>query len=1076
MCAERHNIVVTKWWISLSAGCLGTVGNMGDAMKNTNTTWNRLIVGVVLTMTWLAAASTVTATTLNVGAGQTYATISNALVASHDGDIIQIVTNVQTESGIVITNSVTIQGYGPANTIVQGATSRSNNAAGRVFTCNNAAKVVTIQNMTIQYGCYSNATDNYGGAGVYAALGNVTVANCWIQMNDSFTTPATSYGGGGVSYGANSSTGTSLLTINNCTVCSNTASGSSGNGGGISGKIVGNLYISGTSFFGNQCAQVGGAVYVSGFLNGFQMVNSTLYNNTAGGGSYGGGGVYYNGPSGITGLVNNCTIVSNRVTGSSNAGGIQLVGTGTLFVNSTIVAGNINSNSSLLETTASPNTRLLCSNCLFQGSTTSGSGTTTLTACKTGQSPSLLPLANNGGPTPTMALQSGSPCIDAGINPLGLAYDQRGMGYNRVVGGTPDMGACEYGNTFNPTGLIYTSTVFAESPANNGTINNAAPMSIQLLNAIFNATNGEDLVASGKLQVNNQPPGLTFVAQQIISNMLSVTVNGAASHHNSSNNVSNLTFAFTDAAFSNVVGGAASVLNSTANSLQVQFLDPVLTWSGTNFTESVYNDGSIANTLGISLVGDYLTGANNENFVAAGKVAVSNVPPGLTAVITRTGPTNLTAALTGKATQHDFANSISNLTFVLQTTAFSNTPANVVTNYAMTNLLVNFISNSITYYVATNGVETAAGTSWPTALATITNAHAKCRSANSDVILLGPGTFTQPNNTITKSVVIQGQGAGVTIVQAANVRSNSPMPGLIFILNSAGSVFAISDMTIQYGYTNNATGGGAIYGTAGTGCTLARCVLQQNDAPSGSGGAIYSGIPLVVSNCTFSSNYCAGNGGAIYAPASLYYGCTLNENLTTNGGGGAIYSTGYFTMQNDTFVHNHAGANKQGGAVFSYAGGGIATHCTFVSNICNGPSGGAMAWNGAYNSFVQNSLFYTNMAGSAGTALSELGVAGSPVITVTNCFFTATFSIAQITTNLNCVFSTNPKVGPLANNGGPTMTCALLPGSPCIGQANPATALPYDQRGYKRDSASDIGAFEYGAHAPNPSGSVIYFR
>jgi hypothetical protein len=60
-------------------------------------------------------------------------------------------------------------------------------------------------------------------------------------------------------------------------------------------------------------------------------------------------------------------------------------------------------------------------------------------------------------------------------------------------------------------------------------------------------------------------------------------------------------------------------------------------------------------------------------------------------------------------------------------------------------------------------------------------------------------------------------------------------------------------------------------------------------------------------------------------------------------------------------------------------------------------------------------------------------------------------------------FEGDPLVGKLANNGGPTKTIALEKGSFGINRANPATAEKRDQRGYKRDSKPDIGAYEYGA-------------
>jgi hypothetical protein len=60
-----------------------------------------------------------------------------------------------------------------------------------------------------------------------------------------------------------------------------------------------------------------------------------------------------------------------------------------------------------------------------------------------GIDPLLGPLTGNGGATRTHALLAGSPAINAGSNPLGLATDQRGDGFPRAVGAGTDMGAFE---------------------------------------------------------------------------------------------------------------------------------------------------------------------------------------------------------------------------------------------------------------------------------------------------------------------------------------------------------------------------------------------------------------------------------------------------------------------------------------------------------------------------------------------------------------------------------------------------------------------------------------------------------
>ena len=60
----------------------------------------------------------------------------------------------------------------------------------------------------------------------------------------------------------------------------------------------------------------------------------------------------------------------------------------------------------------------------------------------------------------------------------------------------------------------------------------------------------------------------------------------------------------------------------------------------------------------------------------------------------------------------------------------------------------------------------------------------------------------------------------------------------------------------------------------------------------------------------------------------------------------------------------------------------------------------------------------------------------------------------------NDLVRSNPKIGPLRRNGGPTETVALKAGSPAIGNAHKPSAPGRDQRGVRRDSNPDSGAFE----------------
>jgi hypothetical protein len=62
--------------------------------------------------------------------------------------------------------------------------------------------------------------------------------------------------------------------------------------------------------------------------------------------------------------------------------------------------------------------------------------------------------------------------------------------------------------------------------------------------------------------------------------------------------------------------------------------------------------------------------------------------------------------------------------------------------------------------------------------------------------------------------------------------------------------------------------------------------------------------------------------------------------------------------------------------------------------------------------------------------------------------------------NHNLVGVSNPGLGPLADNGGPTQTCALLPGSPASGNGDPNLLGTSDQRGIVRSSFISIGAYQ----------------
>ena len=112
--------------------------------------------------------------------------------------------------------------------------------------------------------------------------------------------------------------------------------------------------------------------------------------------------------------------------------------------------------------------------------------------------------------------------------------------------------------------------------------------------------------------------------------------------------MSNLTITFTDAAFENEA--ASLVGNTSKNNIGIDFDDPSsIAYSG-SFTEQVANDGSVTGSVTATITGDTFAAAASGT-TAAG-VSASNVPAGLTAVLTRTSDTVVTLTLTGSATAH----------------------------------------------------------------------------------------------------------------------------------------------------------------------------------------------------------------------------------------------------------------------------------------------------------------------------------------------------------------------------------------------------------------------------------------
>ncbi len=217
------------------------------------------------------------------------------------------------------------------------------------------------------------------------------------------------------------------LTITHCAVKNSTGY----YGGGIFN--TGTFLLVNSTFSGNSALDSGGAITNVGTVT---LENSTLSGNNTTANSTGGAGIDSYG-GGATINLNFCTITANTgANATANArAGIWMTGGSNLSIANTIVYGN--GTRDIQHDT----TNVSSGGYNIVGS--KGSATGFLSSDKLGVNPLLGPLQNNGGPTNTHAIASGSPAINASNPNITSGTDQRGGGYPRVLNGRADIGSLE---------------------------------------------------------------------------------------------------------------------------------------------------------------------------------------------------------------------------------------------------------------------------------------------------------------------------------------------------------------------------------------------------------------------------------------------------------------------------------------------------------------------------------------------------------------------------------------------------------------------------------------------------------
>lgn len=373
-------------------------------------------------------AEAATITVCNSGCDATL--VSTAVAIATSGDTISIAPGTYTESGtIFITGKdlvIEASDPNPQNTVLQ-ADTNPGTANYSVFTlAASGTSTVTIRNVTIQHGSPSGG---FGGGILNSTTNNLTLENIIVTSNSSLA-------GGGIYNASN-------LTLRDTRVMSNSVNDANG-GGGIFNTTDGTVTIEASTLDHNTTTGNGGAIRNN---NGqITVTNSTLSLNNANGL----GGAIYNDEAATVGTRLRFTTVASNTAGVSPGIFNAASGTSLFTMTNSILTNHGGSDCNFSHTTGSSNNLTDDASCTGRLGSVTGFDAT---------------LADNGGATPTHALQNSSNAIDLADACPTSSVDQRGEARDDLA---CDIGAFELVFTDDATVSRSTGNTPAEIPGSFG--------------------------------------------------------------------------------------------------------------------------------------------------------------------------------------------------------------------------------------------------------------------------------------------------------------------------------------------------------------------------------------------------------------------------------------------------------------------------------------------------------------------------------------------------------------------------------------------------------------------------------
>jgi hypothetical protein len=297
--------------------------------------------------------------------------------------------------------------------------------------------------------------------------------------------------------------------------------------------------------------------------------------------------------------------------------------------------------------------------------------------------------------------------------------------------------------------------------------------------------------------------------------------------------------------------------------------------------------------------------------------------------------------------------------------------------------------------------------------------------------------------------------------------------------SEGGAVFAVGDVLVSNSYfvyngviANTAASGGGIF--AGGSVTVLGSTLSGNFAEAGpnyyaKGGAIFAAKGLITLESTISGNEAvAGSGAFSYGGGAFLKGggdvsfkySTLSGNTASCNSAFEVKNSGsgsYVVSVVESTISSNIATGRQ--TAGTYLPTSITNSTIAFNNANSAVSDAPVGFYSGATITMQSSIFANNVAKTVSTPGAEYDVDSNVGLTGAGNLIVGTNNTVPLGT-----LSTSPRLGPLAFNGGPTQTHALLKLSPAINAGNKLDPDTNDQRGsgFPRSvgGAPDIGAYE----------------